>query len=587
MGVAPSRPGRRSLATLRRRAAELSVLNAVSRAQSSSFTPHVMLERVLQAMLATLHLHTAGAILIDWENSEIEIHTAQCTARGQSECTWRRISLLPDMASHEDPAALSLQPLMDMQPPCGASLVAAPIIANGRALGLLSADLRSAHHPPQRMQRLLAEIGRRVGAAIANARLYEQARQDAERLAAANAAASAVTGAANQTLEISVFLQAALTQIVAAAALRGASVLLLDLEQASLTQAAYHGDMTISIATLGQQSISLGHGSVGNCAATGKPIWKPGSKRSEGSGPRALAYLPLQAKGRLLGILVAASRQRVWDPAGADLLRTFAGQVALGLANALLYREAEQHAADLAAANNALREAMRARDQILANVTHELKRPLAPVRLVLETLLESPPGRLSPQRQEKLLRNALNNLDNMHALVTELIDAVRLPGQGPRPAQTVLDLRVITRRSLAALQPIADARHIQVHSIIPQAAVKVCGDPRALSQVVANLLSNAVKFNKEAGSILVQLERTPDDKVVLSVTDTGIGIPSSARPHIFERFYQADSSSSRKHEGLGLGLFIAREIVERHGGQIRFDSEEGIGTTFTVVLPLA
>ena len=303
---------------------------------------------------------------------------------------------------------------------------------------------------------------------------------------------------------------------------------------------------------------------------------------------------PLHVGERHVGALVAQDASHGTAPRTVlRRLRTCAPLFALAWRQWQLESEVREGARRLAAAEAQLAqaqldlvEAFRSRHQFLSNVTHELKRPLAPARLVMETLLEAPPGKLPPHRQERLLRNALGNLDSLNNLISELLDAVRLQYGAATAASRPVDLCAVARRSLRALRSAAAAKHLQVRAVIPSAAVPVSGDADALNRVVTNLLSNAVKFNREGGSILLQLERIGETQAILSVTDTGIGIPPAARPHVFERFFQADSSSTRTYEGMGLGLYIAREIVRQHGGDIRFDSAEGVGSTFTVLLPL-
>lgn len=584
-------------AALRRRNAGLQALNAIGSALSSSLELPVILEQALHALLDVLGYSTANVLLLDWQTQELEVYASRRKG-DRAEFTFRRFDLLSLQRDGASAAGIVTGTLAQSAQRPHTRLLASPIRARGRALGLLTADpLDSrAGKLPQglgREHRLLDRVGLQIGAAVENARLHERIRREADQLAAVNAVGSAI----RRSLRVPKLLDEALRQVLAVTDLDFGVVFLAVAEPGTWPIAARSGISKALAIRLRESGAVPGdlpgpwawpHQAAISEDVAGEPY------RHRGRTVHCLMHIPLRASDQLLGILTVGSySQHHFAPGAADLLGGMANQISLAMENARLYEETQASShrleainAQLAEANAALHEAVRGRDLFLANVTHELKRPLAPARLVLEALLDAPPGKIPPQRQEKLLRNALRNLDDMSALVSELLDAVRLQHR-EEPSVETFDLRPVAERSLAAMRPLAEAGCLQVRSIISSRAIKVRGDPEALARVVTNLLSNAIKFNRKGGSVLLQLERVGDSQGVLSVTDTGVGIPALARPHIFEHFYQADSSSTRAHEGLGLGLFIAREIVERHGGQIRFDTEEGEGTTFTVTLPLA
>ncbi len=574
-GVSTRRPARRAALPLS--AVELGALYAAGCALASSLELPISLERGLQALLATLPVEALAVLLPDWGRQEMDICATQRLG-GRAQPTFRRIDLaaLPPAGG-----ALEVFPWAPGAAPPTGPLLAAPIRAAGCTLGLLVVAL-PAGRPPLTSLGFVERLGEQLGQAVRNARLFEATRTEADRLAALGAVGSAM----RRPLPVQRLLQQALGQLLATTNLDLAVIYLREEGEAGWTIAASAGIARQPAARLAPRAQATRRSSAP--LVPRRPLVEEDLPPVPGrSTPRCLMHLPLRSPGRVLGVLTVGSyRERHFAPGALELLAGVAAQIALSLDNALLHREARLGAAELARANLALEQALRSKDQFLANVTHELRRPLAPARLVLETLLENPPGRIPPERQQQLLRNALNNLDSLNALVSELLDAVRVEQQA-RPADNVLlDLGALARRTLAAMQPLGEERGLEVRSLIPRAPVHVRGDPQALGRVIANLLSNAVKFNRQQGSILLQLEES-EGRAVLSVTDTGIGIPRHARPHIFERFYQADGSSTRMHDGLGLGLFIAREIVEQHGGQIRFDTEEGVGTTFTVTLPVA
>jgi CheY-like chemotaxis protein len=148
------------------------------------------------------------------------------------------------------------------------------------------------------------------------------------------------------------------------------------------------------------------------------------------------------------------------------------------------------------------------------------------------------------------------------------------------------DLAAVTQAAIEVVRPAADAKGVRLHVVLDTRTGPMAGDPERLQQVVWNLLSNAIKFTPKGGRVQVILERI-NSHVEIAVSDTGQGFAASFRPHLFERFWQADSSITRTHGGLGLGLSIVRNIVELHGGTVHAESPgEGQGATFTVKLPL-
>ncbi|HOR01166.1 MAG TPA: ATP-binding protein [Anaerolineae bacterium] len=558
-------------------------LVAIGQALASSLELEVSIGRGLRALLEALPCRAALAALPDLESHELTIHAAH--RRGeQTELGQRRVDLLAPAVAPASAAALAIRlAVADLAPSSPTSLLTAPIRAGEQVLGLLAAVV-DGEHASAPAGRTLAALGGLFGPAVQNARRYEAARAEADCLAAVAAVGSVM----RRPLPPELLLGKALVEVLATTDLEFAAIYLQGEGGSRLRVAARLGISRQRAARLAPEALCLQPG-YAVAGSSPQPLVAEALQRERAPrrAPQCLMHLPLCSLGRLLGALTVGSyTQRHFAPGSLDVMQGIAAQIALGLDNALLYGEAQRRAAELAQANAALSEALRSKDQFLANVTHELRRPLAPARLVLETLLEAP-GSLTPQRQARLLRNALDNLDSLNALVSELLDAVRIERHLPPPRHDLVDLIAVTRQALATLRPLAEKRGLRTQLLAPAGALTVCGDAQGLGRVATNLLANACKFNRDGGSILVQLERADDGRAVLSVTDTGTGIPEHARTHIFERFYQADASSTRAHEGLGLGLYIAKEIVEQHGGTMRFDSEEGVGTTFTVTLPLA
>jgi PAS domain S-box-containing protein len=224
----------------------------------------------------------------------------------------------------------------------------------------------------------------------------------------------------------------------------------------------------------------------------------------------------------------------------------------------------------------------RLKDEFLATLSHEMRTPLSAV-LGWSRMLSS--GELDPVKAKQAIEAIQRNAQAQARIVDDILDVARGMGGDLSLDLKPFDLVATVRGSVETVSPAAAAK--QIHMIIDApAAVPIIGDPDRLQQVVWNLLSNALKFTPPGGQVTVAVG-TRDGSVELRVTDTGAGIPPAFLPYVFDKFRQADASFTRQHGGLGLGLAIARHLVELHGGSIEARSDgEGSGATFVVRLPL-
>ncbi len=245
--------------------------------------------------------------------------------------------------------------------------------------------------------------------------------------------------------------------------------------------------------------------------------------------------------------------------------------------------ERERYLAQAETARRQAEEASRAKDVFLATVSHELRTPLTPI-LAWSRLLRE--GRLGAEKTTAGLAAVERSARAQARLIDDLLDVSRLAARDWRVALRPMELAPVVRTAVEVVRPAADAKGVALETALPPLAVPVQGDPERLQQVVWNLVSNAVKFTPRGGQVRIALERV-DDRARLTVRDTGEGISPEFLPYVFERFRQADSSGTRRHGGLGLGLAIVRGLVERHGGTVRAESAgTGQGAVFTVELPL-
>ena len=230
-----------------------------------------------------------------------------------------------------------------------------------------------------------------------------------------------------------------------------------------------------------------------------------------------------------------------------------------------------------------LQNANRLKDEFLATLSHELRTPLNAV-LGYARMLQS--GAVSPEKVGQALEVIDRNAASLAQIVEDVLDVSRIILGKARLRVQPTDLASVVEDAVATVAPAIDAKRLQLKCKIPLHLSEVEADPSRLQQVVWNLLSNAAKFTPPGGRIELRVVQR-DTEIDIIVSDTGIGFPPTFKPHVFERFRQAESGTTRLHGGLGLGLAIARHIVEMHGGTIDGESEgEGKGATFRVSLPL-
>ena len=230
-----------------------------------------------------------------------------------------------------------------------------------------------------------------------------------------------------------------------------------------------------------------------------------------------------------------------------------------------------------------VQEASRIKDDFLASLSHELRTPLNAI-LGYARMLRS--GIVAPDRQQKAIATIERNATSLTKIVEDVLDISRIVSGKMRLSVQPLDFPAIVRNAIDGITPAADAKGVRVEAFLEPLSEPIAGDPERLQQVLWNLLSNAVKFTNRGGKIQVRLERV-DSHVEVAVSDTGIGISPEFLPHVFERFRQADAGMSRERGGLGLGLSIARQLVEMHGGTIEVSSPgAGQGSTFRLKIPL-
>ena len=244
-------------------------------------------------------------------------------------------------------------------------------------------------------------------------------------------------------------------------------------------------------------------------------------------------------------------------------------------------RRANARADDESNARSAAETASRTKDEFLAILSHELRTPLNAIVGWSQMLRH---GKLDEAGQARAIEVIHRNAITQSQLIADILDVQTIVSGKLRLELSPIDLVSVVELARDTLGPAAAAKGIQVELALHPAARRVWGDPQRLRQVVWNLLSNAIKFTPPGGYVKVRSRRTPQH-VEICVSDDGPGIPPEFLPHVFERFRQADASSTRRHGGLGLGLAIVKSIVEQHGGTVAAANRAAGGAVFTVLLP--
>ncbi|MEP6888196.1 MAG: response regulator [Nitrospirales bacterium] len=288
-------------------------------------------------------------------------------------------------------------------------------------------------------------------------------------------------------------------------------------------------------------------------------------------GGRSVMIVPLAAHGQTLGVMTLG-RLDERDPfqhEDLELGEELARRTALAVANARLYSDAQ--------------DANRLKDEFLATVSHELRTPLTAI-LGWAQMLQG--GTLDEATGQRALGSIERNAKFQSHLIEDLLDISRISTGKLRLDVRPLELAPIIEAAVDAVRPAADAKAIRIEKTIDWKAGLISGDSDRLQQVVWNLLTNAIKFTPRDGCVRITLERQ-NSHVHIGVSDTGQGISPEFIPYMFDLFRQGDSSITRSHGGLGLGLAIVRHVVEMHGGTVQAHSEgEGKGATFAVMLPM-
>ena len=496
------------------------------------------------------------------------------------------VEAAPDAAPYPEVAA-------SMRTRGARSVLAVPMFRQDEVIGGIGIAHREVDAFSDTHMELLKTFADQAVIAIENARLLKELEDRTQELTGSVEQLTAlgeVGRAVSSTLDLETVLTTIVSRAVQLSGLDGGVVF----EYDESTEEFVHRAATETGGTLAETRratrVRKGEGVVGRTAITLEPaqvpdITVPGAHESRlrenliQSGIRAVLAVPMVYEGRLIGALVVSrNRSGEFPTETIELLRTFATQSALAIQNARLFQEIERKSRQLEAAS-------RHKSEFLANMSHELRTPLNAVIGFSEVLLQRMFGELN-EKQDEYLTDIYASGQHLLSLINDILDLSKIEAGRMELAPAPFHLPSALENAVTLVKERAARHGITLQVDLEPQLGELVGDERKIKQVLLNLLSNAVKFTPDGGRITLTAGRT-DDAIEIAVTDTGIGIASEDQTAIFEEFRQVGADETRKQEGTGLGLTLARKFVELHGGRIWVESEVGRGSTFTITLPIS
>jgi signal transduction histidine kinase len=472
------------------------------------------------------------------------------------------------------------------------STIAVPMLREGMPIGGISVAWAEPGPASASNIALLKTFADQAVIAVENVRLFTelQARtaeltQSVEKLTALGE----VSQALSSTLDLDTVLTTIVNRAVHLSGANGGSIFEYDdLTEEFLPRAS--NEVEDVVAATQHTRLRKGEGAVGRMAVTRETVQIPdiaieGAYDSHArgallrSGRHALLAVPLLSEQHIVGGLVISRNAAGAFPVEVvELLKTFATQSALAIQNARLFHEIEDKSRQLEAAS-------RHKSKFLANMSHELRTPLNAVIGFSEVLLQRMFGELN-DKQDEYLKDIYASGQHLLSLINDILDLSKIEAGRMELAPAAFHLPSALENAVTLVKERAGRHGITLQLDIDRRLGEVVGDERKVKQVLLNLLSNAVKFTPEGGRISLKASRQ-DGMVEIAVTDSGIGIAPEDQAAIFEEFRQVGSDETRKQEGTGLGLTLAKKFVELHGGTIRVTSAVGAGSTFTFTLPVS
>ncbi len=571
-------------AETRRRLEEISMLFEVAQAGASTLNLGAAFDRVSVTIMRRLSFEVLEFFLLDRDTHRLRMRAgyglppdvpASDLSLGEGIVGW---------VAQQHQAALVGNVQQDARylpgSPDTRSELAIPLLVADELIGVMNVESARLNAFTPDDAHLLEALAGQLAVLIDNARLHEETQQRLAEVSTLYHFAEQL----GQSLELNALLDLIVTTLREVLHCRGVSLALLDQDSQVLEIRAAAG---LQPKWRTAAKLKVGEGISGKVAATATPLYVPDARDLPDfiffdPMVRSLLVVPLMVNERVIGTL--AIDQTVPDAFTQDderVISIAAAQAAMAIENAQLYATLKERANNLEQAYRELQEVDRIKDELVQNVSHELRTPLTFIKGYAELLLDSDLGPLTDGQREGL-RIIDEKTNALTRLVNDIIYLQRVQRESLDLARH--DMGEIARLALQTCEAAVAPSGINLRTDIEAGLPLIPVDRDRINQVFDNLLGNAIKFSRTGGVITIAVKNN-DDKIQITVSDTGIGIPPDKLDKVFDRFYQVDGSATRRYGGAGLGLAIVRRIVEAHGGRIWVESVLGQGSSFIFQLP--
>ncbi len=577
----------------RRRAVQSSLLNKMARQANAILSP----KRLLPTVAQTIHQHfgydSVLLMLVDDRSKSLYLGGKAGTWADATPDNYRQpmnVGIMGWVARTGKPLLVNntslderyFAPFPDHHR--ASSELAVPLRIGNVTVGVLDLQRKQPNSFDEQDTYTAQTMAEQVAVALQNARLYAETRRRAEELSALNTVAARL----GRSLELQEVLDGATEAVTHMLSIEASGISLVDEKNAELVLRAQRG---LRFSHLGMR-VPLGKGLSGEVVRTGKVLVTGDVSRD----PRlavsdfareqvqAMVLVPMHSRGKVVGVLSAMSHTRHrFVQREITLLLAIANQVGAAVENAQLYEEVREHALDLEEAYARLQELDKMKDEMIQNVSHEMRTPLTFVKGYVQLFLD---GQLGPVTdiQRNSLEVVARKTDHLTRLVSDIVTLQIVSAETLN--RQPIDLAQLAREALEDCRAEATEADITLQADIPEGLPLVLADGPRISQVFDNLLANAIKFSLDGGTIRMRV-REEGNFLRTEISDSGIGIPADQLTRIFDRFYQVDGSAQRRFGGAGLGLAIVKLIIESHGGKVAVKSQLRKGSTFSFTLPKA
>lgn len=581
---------------MRRKTQELSALNALTIATTQSLDLNAVLNEAVKSIVELFRFEGAAIYLFDEALNEAHLKSSFTAEPGP----WGRVKvvradegIIGAVARNGDPVIfedISSDPRYDQYSQTGGAknagarfFAAFPIRSKLKSWGALSCIAMNPKRLASEEIDLLIAMGQQIGIAIENASLYGDTADKAKELSALYA----IAGISAQFVDMNALLFQSMRKLCEIFGFAAARVYVVDKNTGESRLAATDGLARDSIAPKKYQK---GEGLIGLVIDRGEPLAFEDMRSDPeyhrlaerktmlNAGFRASLLIPLKVRGETLGVMNLLDKEaRSFSASELQLINATAYHLGIAIGNANLFAQLRGKTDDLEKAN-------KAKDEFLAIMSHELRTPVNVISGYLDLMVQGACGSLTPQLEANLLKVSTHT-KSLLAMIESILIATGIETGTLRLIPSECDVgEFLNRLHLMYELPLGKA--VETVWNIPNRPIAMNTDVEKLKRILQNLIDNAIKFT-DAGCITVSTELQPGhDRIDFTVSDTGEGIAPDKVGEIFEIFRQLDSSVTRSHGGIGLGLYIVKQLTELLGGQVSVQSELGKGSAFTVSLPL-